>query len=474
MSASSKKKLRAEENAAKLTERQLAQNKEDKKTKAYTITFGVVLALLVVVAAAVGINRSIANSGTREKKTVALTLGDTTMSNAELSYYFIDTVNSFYSQNGSYLSLFGLDTGKALDQQVYNEETGETWADYFLSSAEESAKGVIACSAGNHAQGVALAATRRGIKSIVCMPDGAPIMKVENTKNLGAEVCLVPGTYDDAHDKAVELQEETGMTFIHPYDDEQVIAGQGTIGLEILDQLPDVDAVVVPVGGGGLISGVAFAIKSLRPEVKVYGVQAEGAPSMYRSLHEHKYQTLKAASTFADGIQVKTPGELTYQICEQYVDDIVTVTEDETAAAILSLMENQKLVAEGAGAVPVAAVLFHKLPVEGKKVACVVSGGNIDVNILNRVITRGLVMSGRKANMTIALEDKPGQLKKVAEIVSRCGSNVVSVQHDGSDPNMPISSCFLKLTLETRDAAQIEQIRAELAKEGFQLVSERV
>ena len=341
-------------------------------------------------------------------------------------------------------------------------------------SEEESAKGVIACSAGNHAQGVALAATRRGIKSIVCMPDGAPIMKVENTKNLGAEVCLVPGTYDDAHDKAVELQEETGMTFIHPYDDEQVIAGQGTIGLEILDQLPDVDAVVVPVGGGGLISGVAFAIKSLRPEVKVYGVQAEGAPSMYRSLHEHKYQTLKAVSTFADGIQVKTPGELTYQICEQYVDDIVTVTEDETAAAILSLMENQKLVAEGAGAVPVAAVLFHKLPVEGKKVACVVSGGNIDVNILNRVITRGLVMSGRKANMTIALEDRPGQLKKVAEMVSRCGSNVVSVQHDGSDPNMPISSCFLKLTLETRDAEQIEQIRAELAKEGFQLVSERV
>ena len=319
-------------------------------------------------------------------------------------------------------------------------------------SPEESAKGVIACSAGNHAQGVALAATRRGIKSIVCMPDGAPIMKVENTKNLGAEVCLVPGTYDD----------------------EQVIAGQGTIGLEILDQLPDLDAVIVPVGGGGLISGVAFAIKSLRPEVKVYGVQAEGAPSMYRSLHEHKYQTLKAASTFADGIQVKTPGELTYQLCEQYVDDVVTVSEDETAAAILSLMENQKLVAEGAGAVPVAAALFHKLPIEGKKVVCVISGGNIDVNILSRVITRGLVMSGRKANLTIALEDKPGQLQRVAEIVSRCGSNVVSVLHDGSDPNMPISSCFLKLTLETRDAAQIEQIRAELTKEGFQLVSERV
>ena len=339
---------------------------------------------------------------------------------------------------------------------------------------EEKAKGVIACSAGNHAQGVALGATAMGIKSLICLPEGAPISKVEATKRLGAEVCLVPGVYDDAYQKALQLRDENGYTFIHPFDDENVIAGQGTIGLELLDQLPDVEAIVVPVGGGGLISGIAFAIKTLRPEVKVYGVQAEGAPSMYRSLHEHKYQTLKAASTFADGIQVKTPGELTYQLCEQYVDDIVTVTEDETAAAILSLMENQKLVAEGAGAVPVAAVLFHKLPVEGKKVACVISGGNIDVNILNRVITRGLVMSGRKANLTIALEDKPGQLKKVAEVVSRCGSNVVSVQHDGSDPNMPISSCFLKLTLETRDAAQIEQIRTELTKAGFQLVSERV
>ena len=341
-------------------------------------------------------------------------------------------------------------------------------------SAEEKAKGVIACSAGNHAQGVALAATKNGIKSLICLPDSAPISKVEATKGYGAEVCLVEGVYDDAYNKAIELKEKEGYTFVHPFDDEDVIAGQGTIALEVLNDLDNIDAIVVPVGGGGLISGIAFAIKTLRPEVKVYGVQAEGAPSMYRSLHEHKYQTLKAASTFADGIQVKTPGELTYQLCERYVDDIVTVTEDETAAAILSLMENQKLVAEGAGAVPVAAVLFHKLPVEGKKVACVISGGNIDVNILNRVITRGLVMSGRKANLTIALEDKPGQLKKVAEVVSRCGSNVVSVQHDGSDPNMPISSCFLKLTLETRDAAQIEQIRTELTKAGFQLVSERV
>ena len=228
-------------------------------------------------------------------------------------------------------------------------------------TAEERAKGVIACSAGNHAQGVALAATSMGIKSVVCMPDGAPLMKVESTKRLGAQVELVKGTYDDAHDRAVELQKETGMTFIHPYDDELVIAGQGTIGLEILDQLPDVEAVVVPVGGGGLLAGVAFAIKSLRPDVKIYGVQAAGAASMYNAYRDHTYETLDHVDTFADGIAVKTPGETTFKMIEQYVDGIVTVSEDEIAAAILALMENQKLVAEGAGATPVAAALFGKL-----------------------------------------------------------------------------------------------------------------
>ena len=313
-------------------------------------------------------------------------------------------------------------------------------------SAEERAKGVIACSAGNHAQGVALAATRMGIKSVVCMPDGAPIMKVESTKRLGAEVELVKGTYDDAHDRAVELQEQTGMTFIHPYDDELVIAGQGTIGLEILDQLPDVDAVIVPIGGGGLISGVAFAIKSLRPEVKIYGVQAAGAPSMEHAFHDHKYETLDSAVTFADGIAVKTPGETTFDMVSQYVDEIVTVSEDEIAAAILALME---------------------------KTVCLISGGNIDVNILSRVITRGLVMSGRKTNLMIALEDKPGQLSLVSDIVSACGANVVSVHHDRSDANMAITSCFLKLGLETRDAAQIETIKQKLTEAGFKLVTER-
>ena len=340
-------------------------------------------------------------------------------------------------------------------------------------SEEERSHGIVACSAGNHAQGVALAATSMGIKSVVCMPDGAPIMKVESTKRLGAKVELVAGTYDDAHDRAVELQQQTGMTFIHPYDDEQVIAGQGSIGLEILDQLPDVEAVIVPVGGGGLIGGVAFAIKSLRPECKVYGVQAAGAPSMANAFRDHAYETLDSVDTFADGIAVKTPGVNTFELVEKYVDDVVTVSEDEIAAAILALMENQKLVAEGAGATPVAAALFGKLPIEGKKTVCLISGGNIDVNILSRVITRGMIMSGRKTNLMIALEDKPGQLTRVSEIISGCGANVVSVQYDLADPNMTITSCFLKLGLETRDAAQISEIKECLTREGFKLVSER-
>lgn len=338
---------------------------------------------------------------------------------------------------------------------------------------EEREKGIVACSAGNHAQGVALAATKMGIRSTVCMPDGAPIMKVESTKRLGAEVCLVKGGYDDAHDRAVEIQQETGAAFIHPYDDEAVIAGQGTIGLEILDQLETVDAVIVPVGGGGLISGVAFAVKSLKPSCRVYGVQAEGAASMAKSFRAHKWQSLEAVSTFADGIAVKTPGEITYDLVSRYVDEVVTVSEDETAAAILALMENQKLIAEGAGAVSVAAAMFGKVPVEGKNVVCVVSGGNIDVNILSRVITRGLAMSGRNANLMIALEDKPGQLQTVSEIVASCGANVVSVNYDHADPNMTITSCFLKLGLETRDAAQIAEIRRRLTEAGFELVSER-
>ena len=335
---------------------------------------------------------------------------------------------------------------------------------------EQKKAGIIACSAGNHAQGVALAATRMGIKSTVCMPDGAPISKVEATKALGAEVCLVPGAYDDAYEEACRLVKETGATFIHPFDDDEVIAGQGTIGLEILDQLPDVEAVVVPIGGGGLLAGVAYAIKHLRPDVKVYGVQAELAPGMYQSFKEGILASLDRVATFADGIAVKHPGENTYNIIKEYVDDIVTVTEDEIATAILALIEKQKLISEGAGAVSVAAAMFGKLPIKDKKTVCVVSGGNIDVNILSRVITRGLVNSGRNSMLQIALEDKPGQLVGVSSIISQCGGNVVSVHHERSDANMAIASCFLKIGMETRDFAQIEEIKQKLTEAGFKLV----
>ena len=336
---------------------------------------------------------------------------------------------------------------------------------------EQKKAGVIACSAGNHAQGVAISATKNGIKSVVCMPDGAPISKVEATKGYGAEVVLVPGVYDDAFNKAQELQKEKGYTFVHPFDDEDVIAGQGTIGLEILNQLENIDAVVVPIGGGGLISGVAFAVKSLKPQIKVYGVQAANAPSMFESLKKKEQITLDSVSTFADGIAVKHPGDLTFELVSKYVDEVVTVSEDEIAMAILTLMERQKLIAEGAGATAVAAVLSDKIPLNGKNVVCIVSGGNIDVNILSRVLTRGLKASGRNVSMQIALEDKPGQLVQVSTIISRCGGNIINVRYERSDLNMPISSCYLTIGLETKNFEQIEVIKKELSKAGLKIVN---
>ncbi len=337
-------------------------------------------------------------------------------------------------------------------------------------SHEEREKGVIACSAGNHAQGVALAATKAGIKSLICLPDGAPISKVEATKGFGAEVCLVPGVYDDAYNKALQLRDEKGYTFIHPFDDENVIAGQGTIGLELLEQLPDMDAVVVPIGGGGLISGVAFAIKSLNPNIKVYGIQAAGAPSMYNSVKDGKIKRLDNVATLADGIAVKEPGENTFELVNKYVDEIVTVTEDEISGAILSLIEQQKLIAEGAGAVSVAAVMFDKVPVKGKKVVCLVSGGNIDVTILSRVIRRGLVKSGRASLLTIELVDKPGQLVGVSKIIADLGGNVTAVHHERADANANVNGCFLRIQLETRNFEHLEQIRAALRNAGFKVV----
>ena len=335
---------------------------------------------------------------------------------------------------------------------------------------EEKKHGVIACSAGNHAQGVALAAQRSGIKSIICLPDGAPISKVEATRSYGAEICLVEGVYDDAYNKALQLRDEHGYTFIHPFNDEDVIAGQGTIGLELLEQLDDIDAVVVPIGGGGLISGVAFTMKSLKPDIKVYGVQAAGAPSMLTSVKDGKIECLDHVSTIADGIAVKEPGSNTFELCRKYVDDIVTVSDDEISSAILKLIESQKMIAEGAGAAPLAAVMFNKLPVKGKKVVCVVSGGNIDVTILSRVIKRGLLMTGRQQTVCFELQDKPGQLVAVSNIIAEKGANVISIHHERGGEGTDVNGCYLRVVLETRDFAQIKEIHDALVDAGFKLV----
>ena len=338
-----------------------------------------------------------------------------------------------------------------------------------MLTEEEKKKGVIACSAGNHAQGVALAATKNGIKSLICLPDSAPISKVEATKGYGAEVCLVEGCYDDAYRKALELRDSEGYTFVHPFDDENVIAGQGTIALEILTDLDNIDAIVVPIGGGGLISGIAYTVKQIRPSIKVYGVQVAGAPSMYNSVKDGEIECLPSVSTIADGIAVKKPGENTYALVKEYVDEIALVTDDEVSSAILALIEKQKMIAEGAGATAVAAVMFDKFNLKGKRVVAVVSGGNIDVTSLSRVIDRGLLQSGRSTSLLIELIDKPGQLKEISRIIADCGGNVTGVHYEKGNTES-VNGCFLRIEMETRDFDHVNLITKSLRCEGFKLV----
>jgi len=334
---------------------------------------------------------------------------------------------------------------------------------------EQAAKGVIASSSGNHAQGIAYSATKLGIRSIICMPAGAPISKIEATKNYGAEVVLVPGVYDDAAAKVNELVKEHGYIFAHPFNDPYVIAGQGTIGLEILEQLPEVEQVVVPIGGGGLISGIATAIKSLKPSCKVIGVEAAGAASMFQSVNENEIIELKSVSTIADGIAVKKPGDLTFDLVRRYVDEIVTVKEDEIASAILALMEGQKTVAEGAGATTVAAVMFGKVD-SSKKTVCVVSGGNIDVNMLSRIITKGLSKSGRIASIITKVADKPGSLISLLQIISQTGANIITINHSREDKQSDVNACIVTMALETRNREHIREIEGLLEKNGYEIM----
>ena len=339
-------------------------------------------------------------------------------------------------------------------------------------SPEEKARVVVACSAGNHAQGVALGAKKNNIKAVICLPDGAPISKVEATRSYGAEICLVPGVYDDAYNKALQLRDEKGYTFIHPFNDPDVIAGQGTIGLELAKQIPNMDAVVVPIGGGGLIAGVAYTLKSLNPNIKIYGVQAAGAASMYESIRQKQILTLPSVKTIADGIAVKQPGDLTFDLISKYVDEIATVSDDEISAAILKVMEKHKLVAEGAGAVAVAAVMFDKFDLKDKKVVCLLSGGNIDVTILSRVISRGLMTSGRRTKFAVEVADKPGELSKVTSIIAKQGANIISSLHERSSGSSSITGCHIRVTLETRDFEHVESIQNALQEAGYHIVKE--
>ena len=337
-----------------------------------------------------------------------------------------------------------------------------------LSQAER-ARGLIAASAGNHAQAVAYHAGRLGVSATIVMPETTPIMKVANTRGHGARVVLAGTSYDEAYLEARRMEREEGLTFVHPFDDEVVIAGQGTLGLEVVEQVAGLDAVLVPVGGGGLVSGVAVAVKALAPHVKVIGVEAEALACMQAAMEAGELVTLDAASTIADGIAVKRAGEITFEHVQSLVDEIVTVTEEEIASAILYLLEKEKTVAEGAGAVAVAALMHHKLPrLAGKRVCSVISGGNIDVNVVARVIERGLVKDGRLVRINIRLLDKPGQLTIVSGIISGLRANVIEVHHSRAFSER-FGDTTLLLTLETRGPEHVEEILGGLRERGYQV-----
>ena len=331
-------------------------------------------------------------------------------------------------------------------------------------SDEEKAKGVIACSAGNHAQGVALAATKNGIKSLICLPDGAPISKVEATKRYGADVCLVKGVYDDAYNKAIELQKEKGYTFIHPFNDPDVIAGQGTIGLEILEQLPDVDAVVVPIGGGGLATGVSTLAKLLNPHIKVIGVEPAGAACMKASLEKGEVVTLPHVNTIADGTAVQTPGKNIFPYIQENLDDIITIDDDELIVAFLDMVENHKMIVENSGLLTVAAL--RHLDVKNKKIVSILSGGNMDVITMSSVVQHGLIQRDRIFTVSVLIPDKPGELVRVASVIAENQGNVIKLDHNQFVSTNRNAAVELRITMEAFGTDHKNQIVAALEKAG--------
>lgn len=332
---------------------------------------------------------------------------------------------------------------------------------------EEQKRGVIASSAGNHAQGVALGATAKGIKATIVMPETAPMAKVIATKNYGANVILHGQVYDDAYKKACELQKESGAVFLHPFNDEYVISGQGTIGLEILEEIPDVDVVIVPIGGGGILAGISKAIKEVKPSVKVIGVQTENVPSMVEALKQGKPVEIGAIPTIADGIAVRKPGEMTFEIIRENVDEVVTVTEDEIINAIFMMLERNKIVTEGAGAVAIAAILAKKIDEKGKKICAVVSGGNIDITVVDRIINKGLFNEGRRYEFRVKLSNKIGELQRMLNIIKDCKGNVMYINQGMFEEGLTSSYKEVTLAVECIDNSHKVQLKFALEKEGY-------
>lgn len=340
----------------------------------------------------------------------------------------------------------------------------------FNLSEEEKAAGVIASSAGNHAQGVALSATKAGIKSTIVMPEIAPVSKVTATKNYGAKVVLHGSVYDEAYEKACEIQRETKATFIHPFDDPYVIAGQGTIGLEILADLPEIDVVLVPIGGGGLAAGISKAIKSINPEIKVIGVEASNAASMKAALGSGSVHDINTKPTIADGIAVRRAGKLTFDIIKENVDEVVSVSEDDLARAFLALVEKEKMISEGAGAAALAALYNSNLDLEGKTIVSIISGGNVDINLMERIINKALLIESRRFNLRIKMKDNYGELEKLLKIISGLSANILATGQSMYRSFLGVTEQEVNFTLETKDYNHAMEIKDTLIREGYQII----
>jgi len=342
----------------------------------------------------------------------------------------------------------------------------------FRLSDQQKSRGVIAASAGNHAQGVAYAASVLGLKATIVMPEGSPISKISASRGYGAEVILAGRDYDESFDIAGEMQKKSGATFIHGFDDVDIIAGQGTLGLEILDQMPRLDAMIVPVGGGGLVSGILMAVKSLRPQVKIYGVQSAGAPAVYLYRKCAENLDTPVTGTIAEGICVRRPGTLNLEIIRKYVDDVALVSDEEIAQAILMLLERSKIIAEGAGAAALASLISGKLDLTGQNVVVVVSGGNIDVNVLAAIIEKGLVLSGRRLRLRTVISDRPGSLQKVLAQITFLQANIISIAHDRSKPGVSVKDAEIEIAMETMNSNHVDNIREAFIKAGYPLLAD--